>query len=126
MIQVENNVISDSCNAWRERLKDHREKLNECQRHLQESAAKQLTRDQLQEVEQLHNQFHVQLVNIHDLKHAIKTHLKKTGYEFDVKHGHLNDDTLAEHEELLARYSGLEERLHELQARFNRYLGQFN
>ena len=125
MIQVESTVISDNCNAWRERLKDHRSKLSECQRHLQESAARRLSRDQLQEVEQLHNQFHVQLVNVHDLKHAIKTHLKKTDYELNVKNGHINDDTLAEHELLLSKYSGLEERLHELQSRFSRFLAQF-
>lgn len=124
MIQVENSVISDNCNAWRERLKDHRDKLNECQRHLQESAGKMLSQEQLRIVEQLHNQFHVQLVNIHDLKHAIKAHLKKSDYEFDLKNGHINDDTLAEHKALLARYSGLEERLHELQDRFRNFLSR--
>ncbi|RYY56356.1 MAG: hypothetical protein EOO09_06980 [Chitinophagaceae bacterium] len=122
MIQVETTVISDNCTAWRDRLREHREKLNDCQHQLQQLAARELTTDQLRDLEQLHNQFHVQLVNIHDLKHSIKTHLKKTDFEFNVKNGHLNDDTLAEHEVLLTRYSGLEERLQELQDRFTRFV----
>ena len=122
MIQVETTVISDNCLAWKDRLNAHREKLSRCQKHLQFAARRQLTREQLQDVEQLHNQLHVQLVNIHDLKHAIRSHLKKTDHEFDVKYGHLNDDTLAEHEELMQRYSALEERLHELQDRFAAFL----
>ncbi|MET0637640.1 MAG: hypothetical protein ABWZ25_16545 [Chitinophagaceae bacterium] len=126
MIQVETTVISDNCNAWKERLNDHRNKLNDCLRYLQEAAGRMLSKEQLREVGQLYNQFHVQLVNIHDLKHAIRSHLRKTDYEFNVKNGHLNDDTMAEHETLLARYSHLEERLQELRVRFVSFVGRLN
>ena len=126
MIQVETSMISGNCNAWRNRLKVHRDKLNECQVHLQEAAGRRLTSHQLQDVEQLHNQFHIQLVNIHDLKLAIRVHLKKADYEFNTKNGHLNDDTLAEHEVLLERYSYLEQLLQGLQDRFRTFLARLS
>lgn len=126
MIQVETSVISDNCLAWKERLNSYRAKLAECQSILQEAARKQLTREELLQVEQLHNQLHVQQVNIHDLKHAIRSHFKKTDHEFQRREGHLKDDTMAEHTELLNRYRALEERLRELQSRFVNTVNRFN
>ncbi|HMR91478.1 MAG TPA: hypothetical protein PKC69_04165 [Chitinophagaceae bacterium] len=124
MVQVETSQLTAECNTWRETLRRYREEFSQDKIRLQDATTQPLSKEQLQDVEHLHNQFHIQLINIHDLKQAIKTHCKRMDYEMNVHKGQLNDDTVAEHEGLLDQYQRLEHTLTELREEFNRFISR--
>ena len=126
MVQVETSQLTGECNSWREKLRQYREEFSKDKTKLQEAASRTLSKDQLQDVEHLHNQFHIQLINIHDLKHAIKTHEQKMNYEMNVNKGKLNGETMAEHENLLDQYQSLELTLQDLREEFDGFLRRCN
>ena len=122
MVQVENAQLTTECNAWRATLRQLREELNQAKTQLQQAATHSLSKDQLRDVEHLHNQFHIQLINIHDLKQAIKAHDRRMNYELNENNGQLNDETMADHENLYGRYQDLELTLSELREEFKQFL----
>jgi hypothetical protein len=123
MVQVDISQLSGECNVWRETLRNHREELSNDEARLRQIAGRQLSKEQLLDVEHLHNQFHIQLINIHDLKHAIKAHEQKMGYEMNV-HGKLQNETLAEHENILDQFQTLDSTLVELREEFDTFLSR--
>ena len=124
MVQVETSQLTGECNSWREKLRQYRDEFSKDKTKLQDSTSRTLSKEQLQQVEHLHNQFHIQLINIHDLKHAIKSHDQKMRYEMNVNSGKLNNETMAEHENLLDQYQNLESTLLELRDEFDEYLSR--
>jgi benzoyl-CoA reductase/2-hydroxyglutaryl-CoA dehydratase subunit BcrC/BadD/HgdB len=122
MVQVDISQLSGECNAWRDKLRNHREEFNNHEAKLRQVAGQQLSKEQLQDVEHLHNQFHIQLINIHDLKQAIKTHDRKINFEKAAFNGKANEDSLARHEELHDELQSLEQRLEELRSQFDNFL----
>lgn len=124
MVQVEIAQLAGECNAWRESLRQYREEFTQDKAKLQQAASQPLSKELLQEVEHLHNQFHIQLINIHDLKQAIKNHDRKMGFERQANNGQLNDETVAEHESLFDQYQHLEQTLRDLRQEFDDFLGR--
>ena len=122
MVQVDISQLSGECNAWRERLRIYREEFNNNEARLRKVAGQQLSKEQLHDVEHLHNQFHIQLINIHDLKQAIKAHDRKINFEKTAFNGLANEDSLSRHEALLDEYQSLEQTLEELRTEFNVFL----
>jgi septation ring formation regulator EzrA len=123
MVQVETAQLTAECEAWRQTLRQYREEFTQDKTKLQLAATHSLSKDQLQEVEHLHNQFHIQLINIHDLKQAIKTHDRKIGYEMREQNG-LNEETVADHENLFTQFQTLEHTLQEIREEFSRFLSR--
>lgn len=121
MVQVETSQLTAECEAWRQTLRQYREEFTQDKTKLQLAASHTLSKDQLQEVEHLHNQFHIQLINIHDLKQAIKNHDRKIGYEMREQKA-LNEETVADHETLFNQYQMQENTLQELREEFNNFL----
>ena len=74
MVQTDISQLNAETADWRQILRNYRDEFSECKRLLQDNCKHPLTKDQLQEVEHFHNQFHIQLINIHDLKKEIKQH----------------------------------------------------
>ena len=124
MVQVDISQLSGECSAWREQLRQYREEFNQDEAKLRQIAGQTLSKEQLQDVEHLHNQFHIQLINIHDLKQSIKSHDRKMVFEMQANNGHLNEGTLAEHEHLLEDFQRLEHTLHNLREEFNEFSGR--
>jgi chromosome segregation ATPase len=122
MVQVDISQLSGECNAWREKLRTYREEFTNNEARLRQVAGQPLSKEQLQDVEHLHNQFHIQLINIHDLKQAIKTHDRKINFERTAFNGKANEDSQARHEELQDEYQSLEQTLEELRGEFNDFL----
>src|SRR5215475_788644 len=122
MVQADISQLSRECNTWRESLRTYRDDFNACKNKLQELASRPLSKDDLTEVEHYHNQFHIQLINIHDLKQAIKNHDRKVDFETGLHNGQLNEDTLADHENLYDQYQSLEHRLFDLRDEFKNFL----
>ena len=75
-------------------------------------------------IEHFDNQFHIQLINIHDLKQTIKTHDRKI--EIESSSGDVTDDTYKAHEELLNEFLGLENSLQELRHEFGNFISATN
>ena len=122
MVQVDISQLSGECNVWREKLRNYREEFSNDEAKLRQVAGQTLSKEQLQQVEHLHNQFHIQLINIHDLKQAIKTHDRKINFEKTAFNGKANEDSLSRHEELHEEYQSLEQTLEDLRSEFNNFL----
>src|SRR5689334_20537995 len=122
MVQVDISQLTGECNSWREKLRQYREEFTRDESKLQETTRQPLSKEQLQDVEHLHNQFHIQLINIHDLKQTIKVHDRKMNFEKVAFNGYVNEDSLSRHESLLEEVASLEQTLVELREEFNDYL----
>lgn len=120
MVQADITQLSAECSNWRTALRNSREDFNQCKQQLQQMATQPMTREDLTAVEHFQNQFHIQLINIHDLKQAIKQHERKA--EFETTHGHIHDETYADHEQLLEEYQQLNNTLQEVKEDFNHFL----
>ena len=124
MVQVETSQLTGECNSWREKLRQYRDEFSKDKTKLQDKASSTLSRDQLQQVEHLHNQFHIQLINIHDLKHAIKSHEQKIRFSMSIDDGKISSEAVAEHENLHDQYQSLESTLQDLRDEFDEFLGR--
>jgi benzoyl-CoA reductase/2-hydroxyglutaryl-CoA dehydratase subunit BcrC/BadD/HgdB len=122
MVQVDISQLSGECNVWREKLRNYRDEFNSNEARLRQAAGQALSKEQLHDVEHLHNQFHIQLINIHDLKQAIKTHDRKINFEKAAFNGMANEDSIARHEELHAELQSLEQTLEDLRSEFDAFL----
>ena len=110
------------CNTWKEVLRSQREDLNQLKAQLTGSAAKENSKDILLEIEHLDNQFHIQLINIHDLKQAIKAHDRKMNYDRQVSNGNINEESLVQHERLLDELNTIENTLADQRTEFSQFL----
>ena len=124
MVQVETSQLTGECNSWRENLRQYRDEFSKDKIKLQDAVSNPLSKELLQDVEHLHNQFHIQLINIHDLKHAIKSHEQKIHYEMNVNGGKLNAETVAQHENIFEQYQRLDTTLLELRDEFDQFLNR--
>src|SRR5215204_3972620 len=116
MVQTEISQLSAECQEWRQILRNYRDEFQDSKKSLQEICRKNLTKDQLMSIEHFDNQFHIQLINIHDVKHTVKTHERKI--EIESSSGDVSDGTYKTHEELLNEFLSLESSLQELRSEF--------
>ena len=122
MVQVDISQLTTECNGWREKLRQYRDEFTRDETTLQQVARQALSKEQLQDVEHLHNQFHIQLINIHDLKQSIKAHDRKMNFERVAFNGYVNEDSLSRHESLLDEVQSLEQTLLDLRDEFQDFL----
>ena len=114
--------LAGECTLWIDTLKSFKQKFTNHRDQLQQHSAEQTQHDVLLEIEHLHNQFHIQLINIHDLKQAVKRHLQNINYERARNNGNLSDDVLPKHEFLYDEYQRLETTLHIISREFERFV----
>jgi predicted translin family RNA/ssDNA-binding protein len=74
MVQADVPQLSMECSKWREQLHSFRDEFKLIQRELQQAVNHPLSKDQQEHLEHFQNQLHIQLINIHDLKQAVKNH----------------------------------------------------
>ena len=125
MVQVDISQLSTECSVWTEKLRQYREEFTQDETRLQETTRLALTKAQLEQVEHLHNQFHIQLINIHDLKQAIKAHDRRMHFEKVAFNGYVNEDSMTRHEALVDEFHSLESTLLRLREEFTAYLKLF-
>jgi hypothetical protein len=121
MVTTEVAQLSKECNAWRETLRSFKDEFGKFKNRLQDLAGRQTQRDVLLEVEHLDNQFHIQLINIHDLKQSIKIHQRQIDAGMAANNGTVSDEILAQHENLFDDYQQLENTLQELRQEFSHF-----
>ena len=114
--------LASECTLWIDTLKSFKQKFTGHRNLLHEHAANQTQHDVLLEVEHLYNQFHIQLINIHDLKQAIKRHMQTIAWERSRNNSVMSDDILAKHEYLYDEYQRLETTLQIISREFDRFL----
>lgn len=124
MVTTDVAQLSRECNAWRETLRSYRDEFGQLKNRLQEVAGRQSQKDALQAVEHLDNQFHIQLINIHDLKQAIKSHGRKITDDRALHDGQMPDDTVTDHEHLYDEYQSLEHTLQDLRNEFSDFISR--
>ena len=122
MVTTDVAQLAGECNAWRDTLRSRRNEFTHLKVRLQEVAGRQTQKDVLLEVEHLYNQFHIQLINIHDLKQNIKAHERKVMTEKTSPEGQVMDETLAEHENLYDSFQHLEQTLQEVSDEFKHFV----
>ena len=122
MVTIDISQLSGECNTWRDSLRSCREDLNQLKKQLQQTAAQNLTRDQLHDVEHYHNQFHIQLINVHDLKQSIKSHDRRVQFETSANSGQIAEDTIAEHERLFDEFQSLDSTIKNLREEFGDFI----
>lgn len=110
--------LSHDCNNWREQLRQERNEIGELKHRLQEVAAKNPPKELLTDVEHYHNQFYIQLINIHDLKHSIKEHVQH------LNGTSLTDELIGQHDRLSQEYQNLQHIISDLRTDFHVFLSR--
>ena len=124
MVQADISQLSGECTTWREALRSSRDEINQLKLRLEQVVNNSLSKDLLKDVEHYHNQFHIQLINVHDLKQSIKVHDRKVNFETAAHSGQLNEATITEHENLYAEYQNLNQTLRDLRTEFNSFVNR--
>jgi hypothetical protein len=120
MVQTDISQLSSETAEWRQILRSYRDEFQDCKKLLEQSCRK-LERTQLLELEHFDNQFHIQLINIHDLKQEIKQHDRKVQFELS-KNDYVTGDTFSDHEKLLDEFLNLENTLQQLRNEFRDFI----
>jgi predicted oxidoreductase len=120
MVQTDISQLSTETAEWRQILRSYRDEFQDCKKLLEQSCQK-IAKNQLLELEHFDNQFHIQLINIHDLKHEIKNHDRKVQYELS-KNEYVSGATFSEHERLLDEFLNLENTLQQLRNEFKDFI----
>jgi hypothetical protein len=121
MVTADIAQLNAECTQWKHVLRQNRNELSACKDQLQQLVSPRLEKQKLQDVEHFQNQFHIQLINVHDLKHAIKGHERIAEWEMRAKGGTFSDATWAAHEDLFDQYMQLENTIDELKHDFNQF-----
>lgn len=122
MVTTDVTQLSRECNAWRETLRSNKSSVIELDSRLQDLAGPQSTEDVRIEIDHFHNQFYIQQLNIHDLKHAIRTHQHQIDSEMQLHNGQVNDETINDHERLYDNFQQLEHTLKDLKNDFTVFI----
>lgn len=115
MVQTEVSQLNAECSEWRQVLRNRRDSLNQSKKNLESLCRPQLSKDHLQSIEHFHNQFHIQLINIHDLKQAIKAHERRLQFE---NQENITEETLTAHEALYEQFTNMETTLQDVSTEF--------
>jgi DNA repair ATPase RecN len=119
MVQTDISQTAAECADWRQALRNYRDEFSHDKKDLERLCRTSHSRDQLQKIEHLDNQFHIQLINIHDLKQTIKAHERNL-----LTSSAPSDELLAQHEELYEKFSTIEATLQELRNEFSNFRSQ--
>lgn len=126
MVTADISQLTAECNTWRQQMRNDREEFTQLKNQLRQIARKATQKDQLTDVDHFENQFHIQLINIHDLKHSIRIHDLKATAEKMLNKGQVSETTWAEHEQLFDDYQRLRHTLQELKASFRNFIARLN
>lgn len=93
--EAQHHALIDECKAWYSQLASYRTKINNLKNELYYFAPGKTDQETLIGIEHFHNQFHIQLINIHDLKHEIKQHVHDAelhpNFGHRIPHHHVKD-----------------------------------
>src|SRR5438309_8417052 len=123
MVLTDISQLAAECHEWRQILRNYKEEFTDCRNVLLDICHKRLSKNQMTEIEHFENQFHIQLINIHDLKHRIKFHEKQLETDHSPTEQH-SENTFSDHEILLDQFLSLENTLQELRNDFKNFINE--
>lgn len=96
MITEEQHVaLITECKKWKTILNGYKDRINQLKNELYLFAPGKTDQAIVEGIEHFHNQFHIQLINLHDLKHEIKHHIfeaeKHPNFGHRIPHHFLKD-----------------------------------
>lgn len=93
--EEQHHLLIDECKEWVSKLKELKEEVAALRSELYVFAPGKTDHETLKGIEHFHNQFHVQSINIHDLKHEIKHHIQEAEHHPNfgnrIPHRHVKD-----------------------------------
>ncbi len=125
MVTTDITQFSIECDKWINTLRSYREKIHEFEKTLLKIAPQLTDKASQQDIEHFQNQFRIQLLNVHDLKHDIKSHGKFAAWEITTNNGQYSEATFVEHEDLNNRFTLLESTIECLKEEFLRFSNQY-
>lgn len=123
MVQTDISQVAAECADWRQALRNYRNEFTQSQKDLESLCSSRHSKDQLLSIEHFSNQFHIQLINIHDLKKDIKQHERQVQSELDEREV-LSEETINRHEALFDQFSRMEMTLLDLRTEFQQFCKQ--
>lgn len=121
MVTTDISQLVGECASWIAALRTKRTAFTSLREKLQQLSTNLQDQDTLKDLEHLQNQFYIQLINIHDLKHAIKEHEQITRWEKEKK-GQVSDTTISAHEDILMQYEQLNDTLDHVEDEFHQFV----
>jgi hypothetical protein len=110
---------------WLKGLVFYKEDLQILENRLIEIASKNTAFEARQGIEHFQNQFLVQRNNIDELKHKIREHISIYGKITELAEEVVENEKLAEHENLKDEYNSFEKIVKELRQEFNIFLAKW-
>lgn len=117
MVQEEISELLSESKSWKDSLVSYREKYVQSQKELL-GVASTVSKDKLGELERFQNQFYIQLLNIHDVKKDVKSHIHHLTAQENID---TNESIKAEHEKLKLEYNNLVLALNQLKEEFETF-----
>jgi len=111
LTETQHQELLHEAKKWKEHLKTYVDHINELKNNFYKWAAGKYDRDVLMQIERYHNQFHIQQINLHDLKHSIRLHMREFKLSPDADH-------FGKHHQLEEQYDFLINDLDHLKADF--------
>jgi phosphoenolpyruvate-protein kinase (PTS system EI component) len=110
---------------WLKGLDFYKEDIHILENRLTEIATKNTSFEARQGIEHFQNQFLVQRNNIDELRHKIKEHISTNGQKTELAAEVIENEMLAEHENLKDEYLSFEKVIKDLRQEFNIYLAKW-
>ncbi|MBK7761973.1 MAG: hypothetical protein IPI46_01200 [Bacteroidetes bacterium] len=89
-------TLLQECQQWHDELDACTARIHVMKNELYQFAPGKTDHDVMMGIEHFHNQFHIQLINVHDLSHKIKYHLREAKQHPElgprVEHHRIKDD----------------------------------
>ena len=115
LTETQHHELLDEAKKQIDSLKTYVDNINELKNKFYKWAAGKSDYDVLVQIEQYHNQFHIQLINLHDLKHSIRLHMQELKLNPDGNHAGKN-------QQLEEQYDFLINELDHLKADFTAFI----
>ncbi|MFL9484219.1 hypothetical protein ACI6Q2_15670 [Chitinophagaceae bacterium LWZ2-11] len=114
--------LTKECFDWRHALHSYRDEFNKVNKQLPKVVQGPLTTEDLTELGHFQNQFYIQLINIHDLRKALKQHNQKVNHEVSHNGGHVSEKTVSDHAYLHDQYQMLEHTLQDIKHDYQNFV----
>jgi len=106
--------LMHECMEWDLNLKAMKERINEWRNELYALSPFRQQQEEKMDIEHFHNQFHIQMINLHDLIHEIEQHMSQADE-------HPENRYKEPHQALKGKYEALVKIIEELEATFKEF-----
>ena len=114
LTETQPQQLLDEAKNWIKNLKTYVDTINELKNKFYKWVAGKSDHDVRVQIERYHNQFHIQQINLHDLKHSIRLHMQEIKFNPDA-------DGIGQHQQLEEQYNFLVNDLDHLKADFTEF-----